>query len=99
MNLDLENVETFLKRISLLIDNGFSDEQASTAYRLTSSMALNEEQETEFNIVYQGNQEKLVYRVFMDDVESPDLYFFSSSELLPEAIANEYENMCEELGM
>jgi len=34
----------------------------------------------------------------MDDIDAPDLYFFTSAELAAK-IDSEYEAMCEELGI
>ncbi len=99
MNFDLENVQPFLSRISPFFDGGFGPSEITKAYEFTKSVAHDDEKEIEFTVDYKGKQEKMIYRVFMDDIDSPDIYFFTTSNELAEEIGNEYDKMCEKLGI
>ena len=99
MNFDMDNVELFLNRITHLFDSGFGQDEISKAVEFTSSLNHDDEKEIQFGAKYLGKDEILIYRVFMDDIDAPDIYFFTSSASLSEAIGDEYDKMCEELGI
>ncbi|MGA2404490.1 MAG: hypothetical protein ABSG91_22765 [Syntrophobacteraceae bacterium] len=61
-------------------------------------MAHDEEKEMEFRIQFDGRPSTFKVRIFMDDVDTPDAYFFSPSGLST-IIDAEMEQFCEELGI
>ncbi|MGB5705870.1 MAG: hypothetical protein WBM41_03505, partial [Arenicellales bacterium] len=69
MNFDMENVEPFLNRITHMFDSGFGDEEISKAVEFTSNVNHDKEKEIQFDTTYQGKAEKIIYRVFMDDID------------------------------
>ena len=98
MNFDMENVEPFLQMVSSLISSGFGGQEVAKVVAMAKQMGVDDERELEFRIQYDGKPAVLRVRVFMDDVDAPDLYFFSP-ESLAERIDAEMEKFCEELGI
>ncbi len=89
-DFDSEEVRPFLERLKPLIESGFSDNEILQVQKTLESMKVDEEKELEFPIRYQGGQTVLRVRIFMDDVNAPDLSFFTHPKLA-EAIEAEIE--------
>jgi hypothetical protein len=98
MNFDSENVRPFLERLKPLVESGFSDGEVLQVQRMMEDLKIDEEKELEFPIHYRGRQTILRVRIFMDDVNSPDVYFFTDPELAKE-IDKELERFADELGI
>jgi hypothetical protein len=97
-NFDAENVEPFLRRVSSLIESGFGDAEIKKATAFINSTGHDDEREMAFRVKYRGNDTDFRVRIFMDDIDSPDLYFFAPSALCDE-IGQEMEKFAEELGI
>ena len=80
-NFDSEEVGPFLARLKPLIELGFSDKEILQVQKTLESMKVDEEKDLEFPIRYQGEQTVLRIRIFMDDVNAPDLFFFTDPKL------------------
>lgn len=98
MNFDLENVRAFLNRLRSHITAGFDDAEISRVAEFVANTPVESERETILEVVANGVSSPLVVRVFMDDVDAPDLYFFTSPELGAK-IDDEFEVFCGELGI
>ena len=98
MNFDSENVRPFLERLKPLIESGFSDEEILQVQRMMEVLKIDDEKELEFPIRYRGRQTVLRVGIFMDDVNAPDVYFFTDPELAKE-IDKEMEKFADELGI
>ena len=98
MNFDLENVQPFLVRIAQHIDTGFTDAEIKTVAEFVANTEVEDERETNLSVVVGGQTTPLIIRAFMDDINAPDLYFFTSADLAAK-IDSEYETFCEELGI
>ena len=61
-------------------------------------MAVDSEKSWDFDVVHTGQKVPLQIRVFMDDVEAPDVYFFTTPELAA-TINRELRAYFDELGM
>jgi hypothetical protein len=96
MNFDLENVPPFLVRVSPLVESGFGEAEIWRVVKLVNELEHDDEGELLFNIRYDGQPCELRVRVFMDDIESPDMYFFSPPGLA-EKISDEMERFADEL--
>jgi len=95
---DMEHVRPFLQRISPLIESGFGEAEIQQVCQLAESMAHDAEQELEFPIRYAGRANLLRIGIFMDDIDSPDIYFYSPPALAAQIDA-EMETFFDELGM
>jgi len=98
MNFDSENVRPFLERLKPLIESGFSDEEILQVQRMMEVLKIDDEKELEFPILYRGRETVLRVGIFMDDVNAPDVYFFTDPELAKE-IDKEMEKFADELGI
>ncbi|MEP2735324.1 MAG: hypothetical protein ABJP34_03415 [Erythrobacter sp.] len=94
-NFNLQDVDPFL--VGLAANQGvFLD--AASIYAFTAQTKLDEERCTEIEARFEGNAEKLNYCVYMDDVEAPDVYFFSKNTKVVNAISKEISAYVERLG-
>jgi len=98
MNFALANVRPFLERIAHLVDSGFGRGEIDRVVSLAESMKHDEERELTFQITHQGRNSPFLIRVFMDDIDAPDVYFFGP-KALAEQIDAEMGRFCEELGI
>ncbi len=61
------------------------------------SLEHNEEKPLSFSVQHQGVTSSFGIRAFMDDIEFPDIEFFSFPEFI-QTIREEHARVCEELG-
>ncbi len=98
MTLGMEDLEPFLQRVANLIPRGFGQTEISQVMRTAKGMALDEEQSMEFSIEFEGKRSTFIVEIFMDDIDTPDPYFFAPPALAT-AIGQEYVLFSEERGM
>lgn len=98
MNFDFENVQPFLARMAKHIESGFTDAEVKTVAEFIAKTEVESERELTLTVVVDGQTTPLVIRVFMDDIDAPDIYFFTSADLAA-TIDSEFESFCEELGI
>lgn len=99
MNFDQEKVSLFLERLIPHIDSGFGTLEIHTVLRLIESLFVDEDGEVKFPITYQGQDIQLTVQVAMDDIEAPDVYFFSENVTLIRMIDLELGTFCKEQGI
>ena len=80
MNFDMEGLEPFLKRLAQKVD-GFGSVEIASVMRGVSEMAVDEERDWNFTVQHAGSSVPLRVHIFLDDVDAPDLHFFTSAEL------------------
>lgn len=97
-SFDGENVRLFLERIVPLIDVGFGTPEVDRVTNMLESMDHDDEEELAFEITVRGAMSPFRVRVFMDDIDSPDVYFFAPPALA-EQIDHEMDKFAEELGI
>ena len=96
MNFDMENVKPFLERANKNLKLGLNIEQL---IKHTSSVRPESEKSISLQATYLGKSIPLTYKVFMDDINAPDLYFFTPSKGLADALNNELVRFADELGI
>lgn len=96
MNFDSENIIPFLKRLKPLIEAGFSDNEILQIQKMLENLKVDEEKELEFPIQYQGEKSILRIKIFMDDIDAPDVYIFTHPKLANE-IDKEMDRFMDEL--
>jgi hypothetical protein len=74
-------VPSFLELIVPLIDAGFTAREAQQVVDLAKRMSVEEEKSLKFPIVVDGKESLLAVRIFMDDIESPDIYLTAEPSL------------------
>lgn len=98
MNFDLHNVRSFLARIAGLVSSGFSQSDIDKVATFVESTPADQQRDMRLEVSHDGSTTPLVVRVFMDDIDAPDLYFFTSQSLAKK-IDDEYDVFCEESGI
>ena len=96
MNFDLENVGPFLDQLENRLHLGLP---VADLVMFTRSTAVESENTRTLSVKYRGEVTRLDYRVFMDDIDAPDLYFGTSSKELSEAIDAELRQFADERGL
>jgi hypothetical protein len=83
MNLDLDDLEPFLFRVSSVFESGgFDSEKIRSIVRSVERQRIDSEREFFLKIFYSGICEPLRITVFMDDVDAPDVSFFGSPDVI-----------------
>ena len=96
MNFDLPNVRPFLLELNSDLELDLEVEEIVSFVR---SVPMEEERDTRIKVTYGGVSHTLTLNVYMDDNESPDLYFFADSEGLAQAIRRQMVSFAETRGL
>lgn len=97
-NFDGEDVSPFLHRISRLFDSGFTDEVVVALTKFALETKPEEERERRISVTYQSRNVTLVFHVSMDDIDAPDIYFFSDDAELAKVLQKEMVSFSEGMG-
>jgi hypothetical protein len=81
MNFDQEGVGPFLAELSRSLTSGLDISQANTLAQSIDALPVEQTGNWEYQVVVKGKTERLVVVAFKDDLDSPDLAFYSSPEL------------------
>ena len=81
-NFDLEEVRPFLKRLSALVPSGFGASRVTALAKEIKKLKRERTRQFVFPITFEGAAALLGVRVFMDDVGSPDIYFYAPLKLV-----------------
>ena len=81
MNFDQDGVGAFLTELSRSFTSGLEPSQADTLAQSIGSLPIDQTGNWEYTVVANGKTERLVVVAFKDDVDAPDLAFYSSPEL------------------
>ena len=92
-NFDYEQVQPFLIRISGLIGSGFGAAEIAALMKKAQSLRPDQSCQTVFPITHGGVAGPLRIRIFMDDVDAPDVYFYA-----PVALAKQIDDEIKKLG-
>jgi len=98
MNFDLDNVRPFLERLARLVPSGFRQSDIDRVVSFVASTSANQERDMRVELIIDGTATPLIVRVFMDDIDAPDLYFITTQKLVTK-IEDEYDAFCEETGI
>lgn len=96
MNFDQANVQPFLERLNANL--GVSLDTIALS-EFVANTSVEHEQFQTISLQYQGKSVKLEFRVFKDDIDAPDLYFFSESQPLISGINTELAAFVQDLGL
>lgn len=70
-----------LLRVSRLLASGFNAAEARSLAERINAQALDSGQEYEYHVTHRGTRLLLRIVAFMDDVDAPDIAFFTSPAL------------------
>lgn len=97
-NFDLSDIQPVMQLLSQRITSGFSESEVERIIVLAKRLKVDEEGNFDFEVSYNGKKGKLQIKIAMDDIESPDVYFFSNMPELIEMIKTSIRNYTEKLG-
>jgi hypothetical protein len=97
-NFDSEMVRPFLERIQPFIESGFGSAQIEQVCQVVATLPHDQERTLEFQIRHTRKDAKFKVHIFMDDIDAPDIYFFSPSALM-EQIKSEFQRFAKERGI
>ena len=83
MNFDMENVYPFIEKLNTELALQL---KAGELTKAISQTPLDSESTFSLEIYYSGKKQKLILKAHMDDVDAPNLYFFSPSAELARSI-------------
>lgn len=95
-NFDLENVRPFLERLR---DHAGIEFDIDLLVSFTAQTSVDDDREMRTTARFEGAEHKCAFRVFMDDIDAPDIYIFSQSKALIDAINRELDAFWDELGI
>lgn len=81
-NLDIEDLNPVLENLSQCIDNGFGKTEVAEVSGVVDGMKHNQTKAFLFPITALGSESELWLAVFMDDIDSPDLFVHGKPELI-----------------
>jgi hypothetical protein len=96
MNFDLADVQPFLAQLNSQLT---LDLPVSELVEFTRATTVESERSRALTVTFQGAPVPLEYRVFMDDIDAPDLVFLTSSQALADAIDEQLGEFAEQHGM
>ena len=81
MNFDQQGVAPFLAGLAKSLPSGFDAQQAEQLAKAIDSLPVEERAGWEYSVASHGETERLVIVAFKDDIDAPDLYFYTSPAL------------------
>ena len=96
MNFDMENVDEFAKSLNEKFGPGLRADVLSDFVR---SVPVEEERTLVLQVGTSEAPETLEMIVHMDDVDAPDIYFYSPSSQLIDEISDEMVRFAESMGI
>jgi hypothetical protein len=94
MNFDSGNVQPFLERLN---DRLGLNLPIRELVDFTLTTPVEEEKVRVLEVSFDGSRARLEYRVFMDDIDAPDLYFLTPSSELAASIDAQVMEYADEL--
>jgi hypothetical protein len=98
MNFDLKNLRPFLQRITPLVEEGFTNSDIESLMATVNTMKSDDQKDFEYLITHNGQKTTLKLSIVMDDIDSPDVCFFSNAALTND-IDKEMKKFATELGI
>jgi hypothetical protein len=96
MNFDQENVVPFLTDLDANFGFGLD---VNNLGKFSKSVPVEAEKSIVVDILNSGRKSKMEFRVFMDDIDAPDLYLFFDSSKLSESVGDFMMIWAESRGM
>ena len=96
MNFDLENVKPFLEQLNENLNLGLDVDKLVS---FTENLSVGEEERLVVTIQFNGESLEMIYQVYMDDIDAPDLYLFPETEEAASALQSEMIEFAQSRGM
>jgi hypothetical protein len=95
---DVDSVKGFLQRVAVHVDAGFGGGEIARVTALLNAMQREESRELSFSIRFHGGDSVFRIRVFMDDIDAPDVCFLAPPALT-HSIRQEFARYTRDLGL
>ena len=96
MNFDSENILPFLIDLNNKFGFAMNVDQLN---EFALSVPVEQEKTIETNIELSGDKSAMEFRVFMDDIDAPDLYLFFESAVISDKVSDFMLEWAESRGM
>ncbi len=96
-NFDLELFTKLMQRVSAKWPDVLTQARIQEVTAFCLSLQHNEEKPLSFTVQHDGGTTSFSIRAFMDEIEFPDIEFFSFPEII-QTIRDEHELVCQEIG-
>ena len=97
MGFDTSGVRPFLERLEDLLEDGFGDPEIQDLMEIIDSLAVDDETEVRYDVVFAGEGLPLRIKILMNDIDSPDITFSTHADLA-DRIQEEMHEYAEEIG-
>lgn len=97
MSFDTSAVRPFLERLETLLEDGFGEPEIQDVMEVIDSLAVDDETEVRYEVVFAGEDLPLRIRILMNDIDSPDIGFITAPDLA-DRIQEEMHEYEEEIG-
>ena len=81
-NLDMEDLDPTVEKLTQCVESGFTRTEVAEISGVVDGMKHNQTRTFRFPVSTNKNAGELWVAVFMDDIESPDLYIFATPEII-----------------
>jgi hypothetical protein len=98
MSFDTSTVRPFLERLEILLEDGFGDPEIQDIMEVIDSLAVDDETEVRYDVVFAGEDLPLRIRILMNGIDSPDIGFVTAPDLA-DRIMEEMHEYEEEMGV
>ena len=101
INLDASDLEPVMHRVRALCEQGISDERIKEVVSVPADFArefVDDSTQWTLDVVCGGQTAQLRIEVVMDDIDAPDIYFYSDNEKVTNAIQETLIAYMEEQG-
>ena len=95
-SFDFEMVSPFLLRLNEKLG---LDLDVERLVEFTANVSVEQERGLTLSAVFQGTDVEFEYRVYMDDIEAPDIYILSQSQDFADTVSAQIEAYFEEEGL
>jgi len=96
INFDMENIAPFLIELESHATLGLP---VADLTAFTKSTPVEKERSRALTVTFHGKRVALEYRVFMDDIDAPDIYFFTPSDELAKLIQKQMIEFADRNGL
>lgn len=97
-NFDTDTLETLIQRVSAKWPSIVTPQRTQDFMAFVRSLAHDDEKPFSFTAEHEGVNHEIMFTVFMDDIDAPDVYFYAFPALI-ESIQTEHTKLSEELGI
>jgi hypothetical protein len=96
-NFELSDMEPFFNTLKPLFDDGFGPTQVLEIKNFAEKIPVEQEAEKMFQVKFEGEKTQIFVKIFMDDIDAPDVYVFAPKKLA-DSVQKKMTEYSEKLG-